>query len=50
MLKDKYEMTVEENIFVVRRNIVAYIWKSANLEGIAVSYPDTESGRYNYHQ
>jgi hypothetical protein len=35
-------MTVEQNIFVAKRNIVDYIWKSANLEGIAVTYPDTE--------
>jgi Fic family protein len=43
MFKDKYEMTVEENIFVAKRNIVDYIWKGANLEGIAVTYPDTLS-------
>lgn len=36
-------MTVEQNIFVAKRNIIDYIWKSANLEGIAVTYPDTEA-------
>lgn len=41
-MKNKYQMTVEENIFVAKRNIVDYIWKSANLEGIAVTYPQTE--------
>ena len=25
--KDKYSMTMEENIFVVERNLVDYIWK-----------------------
>lgn len=35
-------MSVEENIFVAKRNLVDYIWKSANLEGIAVIYPQTE--------
>ena len=39
---NKYSMTVEENIFVAKRNLVDYIWKSANLEGIAVTYPQTE--------
>ena len=39
----KYNMTVEQNIFVAKRNIVDYIWKSAKLEGIAVTYPDTET-------
>lgn len=39
----KYHMTLEQNIFVAKRNIVDYIWKSANLEGIAVTYPDTQT-------
>lgn len=34
-MKDKYHMTVEQNIFVAKRNIIDYIWKSANLEGIS---------------
>ena len=41
-IKNKFSMSVEENIFVAKRNIVDYIWKSANLEGIAVTYPQTE--------
>ena len=40
--KDKYSMSIEENIFVAKRNLVDYIWKSANLEVIAVTYPQTE--------
>lgn len=39
----KYNMTREENIFVAKRNIVDYIWKSAKLEGLAVTYSDTEA-------
>ena len=39
----KYHMTCEENIFVAKRNIVDYIWESAKLEGLAVTYPDTEA-------
>ncbi|MDR1604455.1 MAG: hypothetical protein LBS10_06655 [Gracilibacteraceae bacterium] len=42
-MQDKFKMTVEENIFVAKRNIIDYIWKSANLEGISVTYPDTEA-------
>ena len=42
-MKAKYHMTREENIFVAKRNIVDYIWKSARLEGLAVTYPDTEA-------
>ena len=41
-MKDKYNMSLEENIFVAKRNMVDSIWKSANLEGIAVTYPETE--------
>lgn len=42
-MEAKYCMTREENIFVAKRNIVDYIWKSARLEGLAVTYPDTEA-------
>lgn len=42
-MKSKYNMTQEENIFLAKRNIVDYIWKSANLEGIGVTYPDTQA-------
>ena len=41
-MKDKYNMTLEQNIFVARRNIVDYIWKSAHLEGINVTFPETQ--------
>ena len=40
---NKYNMTVEQNIFVAKRNIIDYIWKSAKLEGLGVTYPDTEA-------
>lgn len=42
-MEAKYHMTKEENIFVAKRNIIDYIWKSAKLEGLAVTYPDTEA-------
>lgn len=42
-MEDKYHLTKEQNIFVAKRNIVDYIWKSANLEGIAITYPDTQT-------
>lgn len=43
MLKDKYNMTTEENILYAKRNIVDSIWKSANLEGIPVTFPETQA-------
>lgn len=42
-MEPKFHMTVEQNIFVAKRNIVDYIWKSARLEGLGVTYPDTEA-------
>lgn len=41
-MKDKYNLTLEQNIFLAKRNIVDSIWKSANLEGIAVTFPETQ--------
>lgn len=40
-MKNKFNLTREQNVFVAKRNIVDYIWKSANLEGIDVTYPET---------
>lgn len=42
-MEPKFSMTREENIFVAKRNIIDYIWKSAKLEGLSVTYPDTEA-------
>lgn len=41
-MKDKFNLTREENVFIAKRNIVDYIWKSANLEGIGVTYPEIQ--------
>ena len=35
MFEKKYSMTQEENVFWAKRNLVDYIWKSANLEAIS---------------
>ena len=42
-MNNKFNLTREQNVFVVKRNIVDYIWKSANLEGIGVTYPETQA-------
>lgn len=41
-MKNKFNLTREQNIFIAKRNIVDYIWKSANLEGIEVTYSETQ--------
>jgi len=35
-------MTLEQNIFLAKRNLVDTIWKSANLEGVNVTFPETQ--------
>jgi prophage maintenance system killer protein len=43
MLKAKFHMTREQSITLAKRNVIDYIWKSANLEGIMITYPETEA-------
>lgn len=42
-MDNKFNLTREQNIFLAKRNIVDYIWRSANLEGIALTYPETQT-------
>lgn len=42
-MKDKFNMSVDDNIFFAKRKLVDSIYKSANLEGIAVTFADTYS-------
>lgn len=42
-MQNKYNLTRKQNVFIAKRNIVDYIWKSANLEGIGVTYPETQT-------
>lgn len=42
-MQDKFQMTEAQNVFVARRNIVDTIWKSARLEGLAVTFPETDA-------
>ncbi len=41
-MEDKYNMTIEQNIFWAKRNIVDSIWKSCHIEGLDVTYPETQ--------
>lgn len=42
-VENKFNLTRQKNVFIAKRNIVDYIWKSANLEGIGVTYPETQA-------
>lgn len=37
----KFEMTKEDNIFFAKRKLIDNLYKSANLEGIAITFADT---------
>lgn len=37
----KYEMTKEDNIFFAKRKLIDNLYRSANLEGIAITFADT---------
>lgn len=41
IIVDKYQLTVEENVFLAKRNIVDSIYKESRLEGIAITFPET---------
>ncbi len=42
-MENKFNLTKSQNLFIAKRNIVDYIWKSANLEGIKISYKETQA-------
>ena len=42
-MENKFNMTKEDNIFFAKRKLSDNIYKSANLEGIAVTFADTYS-------
>ena len=41
-MKDRYNMTKEQNIFLAKRNIVDSIWRSSHIEGIDITFPETQ--------
>ncbi|MFP5528188.1 Fic family protein [Peptococcus simiae] len=41
-MKDKFNMTIEQNIAFAKRSLVDAIWKSARLEGFSVTFPQTD--------
>lgn len=42
-MQNKFHMTRAESVFFAKRTIVDSIWKEAKLEGLAVTYPDTQA-------
>ncbi|HUX47364.1 MAG TPA: Fic family protein [Desulfosporosinus sp.] len=42
-MKDKYNLTLEQNLFLAKKLIVENIYNSAKLEGCNVTFPDTQT-------
>ena len=42
-MEDKYKMTLEQNIFLSRRNLVDNVYASARMEGINITFSQTKT-------
>ncbi len=42
-MKDKFNLTKEQNLFLAKKVLVSNIYNSARLEGINTTYPDTKT-------
>lgn len=42
-MQDKYELTLEENVFLAKKMLVNNIYSSAKIEGCNVTFPETET-------
>ncbi len=42
-MENKYKMTLEQNIFLAKRNLVDNVYANAKMEGINVTFPQTKT-------
>lgn len=42
-MQDKYNLTLEQNIFLAKRNLVDNIYANARMEGLNVTFPQTKT-------
>ena len=42
-MEDKYNMTLEENVFLAKRNIVDNVYANARMEGLNITFPQTQT-------
>lgn len=42
-MKDRYSMTIEQNIFLAKRNLVDNIYANAKMEGLNITFPETKT-------
>ena len=42
-MENKYNMTLEQNIFLAKRNLVDNVYANARMEGLNVTFPQTKT-------
>lgn len=42
-MKDKYNLSLEENLFLAKKVLVSNIYNSAKLEGLNITFPETQT-------
>ena len=42
-MQDKYDLTLEQNIFLAKRNLIDNVYSNARMEGINVTFPQTQT-------
>lgn len=42
-MQNKYELTLEQNVFLAKRNLVDNIYSNAKMEGINITFPQTKT-------
>lgn len=42
-MNDKYNMTLEQNLFLAKRNLVDNVYSNARMEGLNVTFPQTKT-------
>lgn len=42
-MKNKYQLTLEQNIFLAKRNLVDNIYANARMEGVNITFPETKT-------
>ena len=42
-MKNKYHLTLEQNVFLAKRNLVHNIYANAKMEGLNVTFPETKT-------
>ena len=45
-MENKYNLTLEQNIFLAKRNLVDNIYANAKMEGLNITFPQTKTILY----